>query len=85
MTTLEQIVKSESMRDLLSVLAISLVFPSIDRLFSRYRFEVITNGELVRIYERLSDENVLAEGSGAIAIQGPRWEAPKFLTNKKYM
>ena len=83
-TTLEQIVKSESVRDLLLVFAISLVFPSIDRVFGRYRFDAIASGELVRTYEQLFEEGVLAEGVGAVAIKGPNWAAPKFVTAKKY-
>ncbi|MHC8290686.1 hypothetical protein ACYZUD_28530 [Pseudomonas sp. XS1P51] len=83
--TLEQAVKSESVRDLLSVVAISLAFPSIDRMFGRYRFEVIANGELVNTYEQLFEEGVLVEGDGAVAIKGPNWKAPTFVTNKKYV
>lgn len=85
MTAVEQIVKLESVRDLLSVLAISLVFPSIDRLFGRYRFDVIANGELIRTYQRLFEENVLAECTGTVAIPGPNWAIPKFVSDRKHI
>ncbi|MDR8366578.1 hypothetical protein [Pseudomonas sp. JL3] len=81
---LEQAVRNESVRDLLSVLAIGLAFPSIDMLFGRYRFEVIARGELCKTYEELFEEGILAEGDLAIAIKGPHWKAPKFVTEKKY-
>jgi hypothetical protein len=80
---LEQIVRNESVKDLLLVLAIALVFPSIDRLYGRYRFEVIASGELVGTYEQLFEEGVLAEGVGAVATKGPNWSAPRFVTDKK--
>ncbi|RON19816.1 immunity protein [Pseudomonas frederiksbergensis] len=85
MTALEQIVKTECIRDLLLVFAISLAFPSIDRMFGRYRFDVIASGELVRTYERLFEECVLAEGVGAVAIKGPNWKAPQFVIEKRYV
>ncbi|WP_244858248.1 hypothetical protein [Pseudomonas sp. PP3] len=83
-TALEQIVKNESVKDLLLVFAISLAFPSIDRLFGRYRFEVIANGELVRTYEQLFHDGVIAEGVAAIAVKGLNWDTPDFVTIKKY-
>jgi hypothetical protein len=81
---LEQAVRNESVRDLLSVLAIGLAFPSIDMLFGRYRFEVIARGELCKTYEELFEEGILAEGDLAIAIKGPHWKAPEFVTEKQY-
>ncbi len=74
----------KNLRDLLSVLAIGLAFPSIDTLFGRYRFEVIARGELWRTYEELFREGVLAEGNAAVAIPGPNWEIPEFMSDKRY-
>jgi hypothetical protein len=82
---LEQMVKSESVRDLLLIFAIGLAFPSIDQMFGRFRFEAIACGELVSIYERLFEEGVLAEGVGAIAIKGPNWKVPQFVIEKRYI
>ncbi|MDQ0122376.1 hypothetical protein J2W17_001321 [Pseudomonas lini] len=82
---LEQMVKSESVRDLLLIFAIGLAFPSIDQMFGRYRFEAIANGELVSIYERLFEESVLTEGVSAIAIKGPNWRAPGFVVENRYV
>ncbi|MFJ5237289.1 hypothetical protein ACIP86_11250 [Pseudomonas neuropathica] len=81
---LEQAVRQENLRDLLSVLAIGLAFPSIDTLFGRYRFKVIARGELWRTYEELFREGVLAEGNAAVAIPGPNWEIPEFMIDKRY-
>jgi hypothetical protein len=81
----EQSVRQENLRDLLSVLAIGLAFPSIDTLFGRYRFEVIASGELCRTYENLFHEGVLAEGNAAVAIAGPNWKIPEFMTEKRYV
>lgn len=81
---LEQAVRQENLRDLLSVLAIGLAFPSIDTLFGRYRFEVIARGEFWRTYEELFHEGVLAEGNAAVAIAGPNWRISEFMINKRY-
>jgi hypothetical protein len=81
---LEQAVRQENLRDLLSVLAIGLAFPSIDTLFGRYRFEVIARGELWRAHEELFHEGVLAEGNAAVAIPGPNWRIPEFMIDKRY-
>ncbi|WP_242489361.1 MULTISPECIES: hypothetical protein [unclassified Pseudomonas] len=81
---LEQAVRQENLRDLLSVLAIGLAFPSIDTLFGRYRFEVIARGELCKTYEQLFHEGVLAEGNEAVAIPGPNWRVPEFMIDKRY-
>lgn len=81
---LEQAVRQESLKDLLSVLAIGLAFPSIDTLFGRYRFEVIARGELCKTYEELFHEGVLAEGNVAVAIPGPNWRFPEFMIERRY-
>jgi hypothetical protein len=81
---LEQAVRHENLRDLLSVLAIGLAFPALDTLFGRYRFEVIARGELCKTYEELFHEGVLAEGKEAVAISGPNWKLPEFIIDKRY-
>ncbi|MBS4077476.1 immunity protein [Pseudomonas sp. MBT-4] len=81
---LEQAVRQENLRDLLSVLAIGLAFPALDTLFGRYRFEVIARGELCKTYEELFHEGVLAEGTEAVAISGPNWKLPEFIIDKRY-
>ena len=85
MNNIEQIVKNEPIADVLSVFAIGIGYPSLDRMYGRYKFEVVANGELLKIYARLFEEGVLANGDGPVAIKGPNWKAPTFVTNKKYV
>jgi hypothetical protein len=80
----EQIVKNESVEDILTVFALGSAIPSLDRMFGRYRYEVIASGELLRTYAKLFEEGVLANGEGPVAVKGPNWKAPKFMTENKY-
>lgn len=85
MSIVEQIVKNEPVEDIVSVFALNSALPSLDRMFGRYRYEVIASGELMKTYARLFDEGVLARGEGPVAIKGPNWKEPKFVTEKKYV
>ncbi len=85
MNTIEQIVRNEPIADIVSVFGVGLAYPSLDRMFSKYRFEVIANGELLKTYARLFEEGVLANGDGPIAIKGPNWKAPQFVIEKRYV
>ena len=85
MNTIEQIVKNEPIADVLTAFGIGLAYPSLDRMIGRYRFEVIANGELLKTYAKLFEEGVLANGEGPVAIKGPNWKAPNFLTEKRYV
>ncbi|MDD0997294.1 immunity protein [Pseudomonas sp. TNT2022 ID1044] len=84
MNTIEQIVKNEPIADIVTAFGVSLGYPSLDRMFSRYRFEVIANGELVQIYAQLFQEGVLANGEGPVPVKGPNWKAPQFVIEKRY-
>ena len=84
MSTIEQIVRNEPLADIVTAFGIGLAYPSLDRMIGRYRFEVIANGELLSTYARLFEEGVLANGEGPIAIKGPNWKEPNFLTEKRY-
>jgi hypothetical protein len=84
MSVAEHIVKNESVEDVLTVFALGLAIPSLDRMFGRYRYEVIASGELLKTYARLFEQGVLANGSGPIAVKGPNWRAPKFMIDNKY-
>nr|WP_269137498.1 immunity protein [Pseudomonas sp. PGPR40] len=68
----------------MTVFALGSAIPSLDRMFGRYRYEVIESGELLKTYARLFEEGVLANGEGPVAIKGPNWKAPKFMTENKY-
>lgn len=72
MSIVEQIVKNETVEDVLTVFALGSAIPSLDRMFGRYRYEVIQSGELLKTYARLFEEGVLACGDGPIAIKGPQ-------------
>ncbi|WP_419711996.1 immunity protein [Pseudomonas sp. NFX224] len=84
MNTIEQIVKNEPIEDIVTAFGASLAYPSLDRMFSRYRFEVIANGELLRVYAQLFQEGVLANSEGPIPVRGPNWKAPQFVIEKRY-
>jgi hypothetical protein len=84
MSIVEQIVKNESVEDVLTVFALGSAIPSLDRMFGRYRYEVIASGELLETYARLFEQGVLANGNGPIAVKGPNWRAPKFMTDNTY-
>lgn len=85
MNIIEKIVKNEPIVDVLTAFGIGLAYPSLDRMIGRYRFEVITNGELLKTYARLFEEGVLANGEGPVAIKGPSWKAPQFVIEKRYV
>ncbi|CAI8878540.1 Immunity protein [Pseudomonas sp. IT-347P] len=84
MSIVEQIVKNESVEDVLTVFALGSAIPSLDRLFGRYRYEVIESGELLETYARLFEQGVLANGDGPVAVKGPNWRAPRFMTDNTY-
>ncbi|MHC8345113.1 immunity protein [Pseudomonas sp. RT6P73] len=84
MSIVEQIVKTETVEDTLTVFALNSALPSLDRMFGRYRHEVIESGELLETYMRLFEQGILANGEGPIAIKGPNWKAPSFVTEHRY-
>lgn len=84
MSIVEQVVKNETVEDVLTVFALGSAIPSLDRMFGRYRHEVIESGELLQTYARLFEKGVLARGEGPVAIKGPNWKAPKFMIENKY-
>lgn len=47
-SVVEEIVKSESLRNVLAVFALGKGLPGLDMMFSRYRREVIVNGGFLR-------------------------------------
>ena len=84
MSIVEQIVKNESVEEVLTVFALGSAIPSLDRMFGRYRYEVVASGELLETYARLFEQGVLANGDGPVAVKGPNWRAPKFITDNTY-
>jgi len=84
MSIVEEIVKNESVEDVLTVFALDSGIPSLDRMFGRYRHEVIASGEFLRTYRRLFEEGILSAGDNIVAVKGPNWKAPKFVIEKRY-
>lgn len=84
MSTVEQIVKNESVEDVLTVFALGSATPTLDRMFARYRYEVAASGELLQTYAKFFEKGVLADAKGPVAIKGPNWKAPKFMTENRY-
>lgn len=84
MSIIEQIVKNEPVEDVLTVFGLGSAIPSLDRMFGRYRREVIESGELLETYTRLFELGVLAVGEGSVAIKGPNWSPPKFMIENRY-
>ncbi|MGS3449062.1 immunity protein [Klebsiella electrica] len=84
MLDLESIYKNESVEDVLLHFALQTPYPSIDRMYVNYKFEVIEHGELLRTHQRLFDEGKLKKTGRPLPEKGPNWKEPKFVTEKKY-
>ncbi|HGJ5904917.1 MAG TPA: immunity protein [Arsenophonus apicola] len=84
MLDIESIYKNESVEDVLLYFALRTPYPTIDRMYTNYKFDVISNGILLRTYLRLIREKKLVEGEKYLAEKGPNWKEPKFVTEKKY-
>ena len=81
--SLEDIIKNESIEDVLTLLAPNSDYRRLDRLYTYTRFEAITSGELSLTFDELFRKGVLQDKNGVI-IKGPNWKEPKFVTEKKY-
>lgn len=84
MLDLESIYKNESVEDVLLHFAPRTPYPSIDRMYVRYKFEVVADGKLLQTYQRLLQEGKLVEKANPLPEKGPNWKEPKFVTCKKY-
>ncbi|MCG7368078.1 immunity protein [Pantoea sp. ACRSH] len=84
MLDLEGIYKNESVEDVLLHFAPQTPYPGIDRMYVRFKFDVIENGELLRTYQRLCKEGKLTETGKPLPEKGPNWKEPAFVTQKKY-
>ena len=80
---LTDIVKNESIEDVLTFLGPTSDYRKLDRLYTYNRFEVVTNGELSSVYEKLFQNGVLQDLNGKV-VKGPNWKVPAFVTEKKY-
>ncbi|EHX7012414.1 immunity protein [Salmonella enterica subsp. enterica serovar Concord] len=84
MSQIENIIKNESVEDVLLHFAPRTSYPGIDRMYVNYKFQVIENGELLSTYQRLVKEGKLAKDDKGHTLKGPNWKAPAFVTEKKY-
>ena len=81
--SLKEIIKNESVKDVLTFLGTTCDFRQLDRLYTYNRFEVVTSGELSSTYDELFEKGVFNEVNGKV-VKGPNWKEPKFVTEKKY-
>ncbi|WP_256577163.1 immunity protein [Pseudomonas sp. C9] len=84
MNTVEQIIKNESVEDVVSFFALFRSAQDVDRMYSRHRQEIVLNGELVNTYNSLFSNGVLISDKNGKTVKGPNWKTPKFMTENKY-
>ncbi|GLW37965.1 hypothetical protein Pcaca04_19010 [Pectobacterium carotovorum subsp. carotovorum] len=84
MLDIESIYKNESVEDVLLHFSLRTPYPNIDRMYVRYNFEVIAQGELLETHQRLLMEGKLKQTGGHLSEKGPNWKEPQFVTEKKY-
>lgn len=81
--SLKDIIKYESVEDVLTFLGPTSDYRKLDRLYTYNRFDVISSGELSSTYDNLFKKGVLQDKNGKV-IKGPNWKEPAFVTEKKY-
>lgn len=81
---IESVVTNESVEDVLLYFAPRTPYPSIDRMYVNYKFDVVANRDLLFTYQRLIKEGKLVEDEKGHTLKGPNWKAPAFVTEKKY-
>ncbi|MBH1919786.1 immunity protein [Serratia marcescens] len=80
---LKDIVKNESVEDVLTFLGPTSDYRKLDRLYTYNRFDAISSGELSSTYDALLQKGVLQDQNGKV-VKGPNWKEPKFVAEKKY-
>ncbi|CAI0920257.1 immunity protein [Serratia entomophila] len=81
--SLKDIVKNETIEDVLTFLGPTSDYRKLDQLYTYNRFDAITSGELSSTYDALFRKGVLQDQSGKV-VKGPNWKEPTFVTEKKY-
>lgn len=84
MNTVEKIIKNEPVTDVVSLFALFWPAMRIDRMYGRYRSEVIQEGILVDTYNSLFNEGVLSSDKSGKTVKGPNWKMPTFMAEKRY-
>lgn len=77
MLDLESIYKNESVEDVLLHFALRTPYPSIDRMYVNYKFEVIEHGEFLRTHQRLFKEGKLKKNREATSGKRSKLERAK--------
>jgi hypothetical protein len=84
MNAVEQIVKNESTEEVVSVFALFRSAMQVERMYGRFRPEM-SHGELVRVYNLLFQDGILASDENGKTVKGPNWIAPDFFKEKRYV
>ncbi|WLG94996.1 hypothetical protein [Pseudomonas sp. FP198] len=84
MSTVEQIVKNESLEEIVTVFALLKASPHLDMMIRRHNRELIQHGELEITYKNLFEAGILTRGEKGLCLKGPNWKAPKFVLEKRY-
>ncbi|WP_233966998.1 hypothetical protein [Pectobacterium polaris] len=87
MIDLKAIIEKESVSDVVSFFAGStkgISYLRLDNFFVRYRFDVISDGELLKVFDDLLKAGVVEWGEKMLVKKGPNWKEPKFVIEKKY-
>jgi len=86
MSTVEMIVKNEPLDDIVTVFVLLQATPHLDMMIRRHNRDLINEyGTLEASYSRLFAAGILLEGEKGLAIKGPNWKPPKFMTEKRYI
>lgn len=83
-SSIEEMIKNESVIDMLRYFGPSRHISIIDRMYVSYKFEVVSEGVLLCEYKKLFDNGELKYDSNKNVIKGPNWKEPDFVTQKKY-
>ncbi|MBV4487361.1 hypothetical protein HU727_017385 [Pseudomonas sp. SWRI153] len=86
MSTIEMIVKNEPLDDIVTVFALIKATPHLDMMIRIHNRELLKEyGALENAYTRLFNAGVLANGENGLAIKGPNWAPPAYMTEKRYI
>jgi hypothetical protein len=87
MIDFKAMIEKERVYDVVSLFAgctKGIGYPQLDNFFVRYRFNVVSNGELSKVFDEMLRDGVVNFGNKMLVIKGPNWKEPKFVTEKKY-
>lgn len=86
MSTVEMIVKNETLDDIVTVFALIKATPHLDMMIRFHNRELLEeHGALEDAYARLINAGVLANGKHGLAVKGPNWKPPAYMTERRYI